>query len=267
MHGGFRDQSQVERIRERLWSGREFGRAAVMVGAGFSHNAERGGPSVPVFPLWGDIANTMYEALYPVGSLEETARSTGRKARAAGTGAMRLASEFEMTFGRQALDDLLIRAILDSFRNWVLKLDFVESVRSQAATDGTAQVAVVSSPGEEVLPNLLIEATVPLPPRSPEDERTFIDWSLDEAVGFLRKIATLWDAEKRAVGSHLSGGPVDAFGGIGERIEGRLRLLSEVVLPRMEDADDEDKALAERFFAEVEQAGAQLRLRFQHSCT
>ena len=113
MHGGFRDQSQVERIRERLWSGREFGRAAVMIGAGFSRNAERGGPSVPVFPLWGDIANTMYEALYPVGSLEETARSTDRKARAAGTGAMRLASEFEMTFGRQALDDLLVRAIPD----------------------------------------------------------------------------------------------------------------------------------------------------------
>lgn len=33
-------------------------------------------------------------------------------------------------------------------------------------------------------------------------------------------------------------------------------MLSEVVLPRMEDADDEDKALAERLFAEVEQAGA-----------
>ena len=111
--GGFRDQHHIERIRQRMWVGREFGRAAVMVGAGFSRNAERGGPSVPVFPLWGDIAGTMYDALYPAGSLEETAREADRKTRIAGTGAMRLASEYEMTFGSQALDDLLIRAIPD----------------------------------------------------------------------------------------------------------------------------------------------------------
>lgn len=79
--GGFRDQSQVERIRERMWGGREFGRAAVMIGAGFSRNAERSGPDVPVFPLWGDIAGTMYDSLYPPGSLEESAREDGRKAR------------------------------------------------------------------------------------------------------------------------------------------------------------------------------------------
>ena len=110
---GFRDQHHIERIRERMWSDREFGRAVVMVGAGFSRNAERGRPSVPGFPLWGHIAGTMYDALHPAGSLDETFREADRKARITGTGTMRLASEYEMTFGRQALDDLLIRAIPD----------------------------------------------------------------------------------------------------------------------------------------------------------
>ncbi|MDP9437152.1 MAG: SIR2 family protein, partial [Actinomycetota bacterium] len=111
--GGFRDQSQVERIRERLWSGRDFGRASVMVGAGFSRNAERGSPDVPIFPLWGEIAGAMYDALYPSGSVGEAAREGDKKARTAGVGAMRLASEYETTFGPQALDDLLTRAIPD----------------------------------------------------------------------------------------------------------------------------------------------------------
>ena len=111
--GGFRDQPQVERIRERLWSGREFGRAAVMVGAGFSRNAVRSSPDVPVFPLWGEIAGTMYDALYPPGSIGEMAREEDKKVRIAGVGAMRLASEYEATFGRQALDDLLTGAIPD----------------------------------------------------------------------------------------------------------------------------------------------------------
>ncbi len=61
----FPDQPQVERIRERLWSGHEFGRASVMVGAGFSKNARGSSPTLPSFPSWGELAGVMYEALYP----------------------------------------------------------------------------------------------------------------------------------------------------------------------------------------------------------
>ena len=142
----------------------------------------------------------------------------------------------------------------DAFRGYALGLDFMRSVRRQEAADGTVQVAIVSSPGEEPLPNLLIGATVPLPPRS-EDERTFIDWSPDEAVGLLRKIVDLWDEEKGALASHLAGGPMDTFDGIGQRIEGRLRLVSEVMLPRMAEAGEEDKASVEKLIAEIEQTG------------
>ena len=144
----------------------------------------------------------------------------------------------------------------DAFRRWVLGLDFVRSVRRQEAADSSVTQTVTSSPGEEGLPEHVIGATVPLPPRSPGDERTFIDWSLDEAVGFLRKIVGLWDDEKQALSSRLSGEPVDLFDGIGQLIEGRLRLVSEVILPRMVEADDEDKASAERLIGEIEWAGA-----------
>ena len=144
----------------------------------------------------------------------------------------------------------------DAFRRWVLGLDFVSSVRRQEAADGSVTQTVTSSPGKEGLPEQVIGATVPLPLRSPENERTFIDWSLDESVGFLRKIVGLWDYEKQALISRFSEGSVDFFDGIGQLIEGRLRLVSEVILPRMMEADDEDKASAERLICEIEQAGA-----------
>lgn len=148
----------------------------------------------------------------------------------------------------------------DAFHRWVLGLDFVKSVQRQEAADGSVTQTVTSSPGEEGLPEHVIGATVPLTPRSPEDERTFIDWSLDESVGFLRKIVGLWDDEKQALSSRLSGEPVDLFDGIGQLIEGRLRLMSEVILPRMVEANDGDKASAERLIGEIEYAGAPVSL-------
>jgi hypothetical protein len=61
----FPDLHHFEQIRQRLWCGREFGQAAVMVGAGFSRNAEKIAPSTPDFPLWPDLASDIYDELYP----------------------------------------------------------------------------------------------------------------------------------------------------------------------------------------------------------
>ena len=108
------DQAQVERIRERLWIAREFGRAAVMVGSGFSRNAERRSASDPPFPLWGDIASAMHEALYPSTSVEEPAEEDESSRAAAGAGAVRLASEYQAVFGRPDLNELLLRLIPDA---------------------------------------------------------------------------------------------------------------------------------------------------------
>jgi hypothetical protein len=142
----------------------------------------------------------------------------------------------------------------DAYRGYVLSLDFVRSVQYRDSATGRVQT-VSSSPGGEGLPELLMRSTVPVAPWSPEDSRIFIDWSTEEAVLILRKIVALWDDEKEALAPYLAGGAMDAFGGIGQRIEGRLRLVGQVLLPRMAEAEDADRALAERFLAEIEQAG------------
>ena len=72
-----------------------------MVGAGFSRNARPIFPTARHLPLLQDIAAEMFELLYPANSMS------------VGTAIMNLASEFEITFGRQTLDDLLIRSVSD----------------------------------------------------------------------------------------------------------------------------------------------------------
>ena len=51
----FPDQHHIEQIRQRLWCGREFGQAAVMVDSGFSRNADKTSATSPDFPLWWDL--------------------------------------------------------------------------------------------------------------------------------------------------------------------------------------------------------------------
>ncbi len=108
---GFGDQPQIERIRERLWGEREFGRAAVMVGSGFSRNAEARSPSAGPFPLWSGVASTMLEALYPEETTPENERKRREQRYGSAAGATKLAGEYAALFGREALDDLLFRLI------------------------------------------------------------------------------------------------------------------------------------------------------------
>ena len=108
----FPDRIYLEQIRQHLWSGREFGRAAVMVGAGFSRNAEKAAPSIPEFPLWTEIAEKMFDALYPAETLDESKRQRLRIIMTSGA-PLRLANEYEAAFTRPALDDLLLNSIVD----------------------------------------------------------------------------------------------------------------------------------------------------------
>lgn len=110
----FLDQPQIERIRERLWGERAFGRAAVMVGSGFSRNAERTSASAGTFPLWAEIGARMFDALYPQGSVPEPTRRRNQVLYGSSAGAARLANEYETFFGRSSLDDLLLAAIPDA---------------------------------------------------------------------------------------------------------------------------------------------------------
>jgi tetratricopeptide (TPR) repeat protein len=96
------DQIYIEQLRQRLWANRGLGRAAVMVGAGFSRNAAAVLPATPAFPLWYELAQAMAADLYP---------SIGNNSN---KDALRLATEYESVFGRDALNSLITRTIPDA---------------------------------------------------------------------------------------------------------------------------------------------------------
>jgi SIR2-like domain len=108
----FPDLHHFEQIRQRLWCGREFGQAAVMVGSGFSCNAEKIVPSTPDLPQWSQLAGQIYDRLYPgMGSKDPLHKEK------ATSNALALASEYETVFGQDALDALLLSAISDNQYN------------------------------------------------------------------------------------------------------------------------------------------------------
>lgn len=98
------DRSHLEQIRQRLWRRTEFGQAAVMVGSGFSRNTEKLSPAANPMAQWSDLAEHMYKTLYPPSPAGTSHVSAD---------AIKLAQEFQLTFGRQTLNDLLRKAIPD----------------------------------------------------------------------------------------------------------------------------------------------------------
>ena len=60
----FQEQAHINFIRKYLWCDREYGRAAVMVGAGFSRNAEKVSSTVQSLPTWVDLCRLLYSELY-----------------------------------------------------------------------------------------------------------------------------------------------------------------------------------------------------------
>ena len=104
----FADLHHLKRLRDDLWKTPVCGQAVVMVGAGFSLNAE----SIPgdhhSFSTWPELANEMFDALYLGKGIEHSKR------RLQATGGISLASEYEAAFGRMALDQLLSRTIPDN---------------------------------------------------------------------------------------------------------------------------------------------------------
>lgn len=102
----FPDQNHFEQIRRRLWCNRDFGQASVMVGAGFSRNAEKIAIGTPNMPTWAELGEQMYDELYPQ---DFSGREKARKD--ASINPLNLASEYEAVFGRSALNDFLNRKI------------------------------------------------------------------------------------------------------------------------------------------------------------
>ena len=104
----FPDQSHINRVRDALHQ-RSGNGASVMVGSGFSKNAERVIRNAKEMPAWRDLVDHFYDTLYPPG----TATRDGTNHRPA-TDNVRIAQEYEAVFGRSALHDALRRLVPDT---------------------------------------------------------------------------------------------------------------------------------------------------------
>ena len=103
----FPDQSHINIVRDALHQ-RSGNGASVMVGSGFSKNAERTPPGTKEMPAWQDLVAHFYDALYPPSST--TPR--GDNPRPA-TDNVRIAQEYEAARGRAVLHDTIRRLVPD----------------------------------------------------------------------------------------------------------------------------------------------------------
>ena len=92
-------KAYLDEIADRLWSYN----AVVMVGAGFSHNAEPVGSVSESFPSWSTLGDVFYRKLH--------GRLPGQEAKYLSL--LKLAEQVQAAFGRPALDRMLRHAIPD----------------------------------------------------------------------------------------------------------------------------------------------------------
>ena len=93
------DQKYMNHVRDALWSRAE--RASVMIGSGFSKNAQPARPDAGELPLWHELARAMFDKVHPpsVGGSQHSAPPSASDP----NGALGLAQEFKDTFGRSSL--------------------------------------------------------------------------------------------------------------------------------------------------------------------
>ncbi len=108
------DQVHIDQLREALWSSDIHGRAAVMIGSGFSRNAKPVGPKTPTFPLWAELMKKIIRELMPLGDAAQEHYQYLKELSQSTSGALRLAQEYEALHGRSKLERLLKKAIPDN---------------------------------------------------------------------------------------------------------------------------------------------------------
>ena len=99
----------MNHVRDALWSRAE--RASVMIGSGFSKNAQSARPDAGELPLWNELASAMFDKLSPgpLSCSQHGARPNSTDPK----GALRLAQEYKETFGRSGLHLFLQQQIRD----------------------------------------------------------------------------------------------------------------------------------------------------------
>ena len=107
----FPDLNQFLQISNHLWQWPN-PRAAVMVGAGLSLNAKPSPSAHKSFPTWNQLSRAMFDEIYPANS--GRTEDPDRLELFAGKTALRIASEYEATFGTQGLNTFLRKNVPDS---------------------------------------------------------------------------------------------------------------------------------------------------------
>ena len=106
----FPDLPHLLQLQKALWQWPS-SRAAVMVGAGFSRNSVPSPGVSTYFPTWNELAQAMFDEIYP--RLQNETEEQ-RKERFNRSNALRLASEYEAAFGPQKLESFIRTRIPDT---------------------------------------------------------------------------------------------------------------------------------------------------------
>ena len=107
------DQVHINSLRRALWSGPTYGRAAVMVGAGFSLNAVPIEPGANSFPTWSALIRTLIGQLTSDISTSDITNTLMDESKST-SGALRLSQEFVDLHDRVHLDNLIKDSIPDT---------------------------------------------------------------------------------------------------------------------------------------------------------
>ncbi len=100
----------INEIANHLAEKKLYGAASLMIGAGFSKNAMSLKPDKSLPPNWTELANDMYDELYPLKNDEKN-----KIEECSGKNILSLAQKYEVIFGRKKLNDLINSSIADQF--------------------------------------------------------------------------------------------------------------------------------------------------------
>ena len=103
------DQKYINHVRDALWS--RASRASVMVGSGFSKNAQPTRPDASELPLWHELARKISERMNP--STPSVSQHDASGSTLDSNGALNLAQEYTDAFGRSSLHLFLQQQVPD----------------------------------------------------------------------------------------------------------------------------------------------------------
>ena len=106
----FPDIGSVLHIRDALWRYKAGGSASVMIGSGFSRNAEPVSPAARPMPDWSDMAVALCGELYPH---DDIRRKNALKEASGTSGFLRLAEEYQTAYGVASLNDRIANLVPD----------------------------------------------------------------------------------------------------------------------------------------------------------